>query len=74
MFLSDADVTAMTGLAKGKHRPATLRRWLEQNGYTFKVDFFARYDGWYSVMDPRQRAATVEPPRGRVRERLRRTA
>ena len=68
MFLTDAEVAAMTGLRQGEHRPSTLRRWLLENGYTERVDFFQRHDGWYSVLHPSQRAA-IEPPRPRVRRR-----
>ncbi len=68
MFLSDTEVDAMTGLDRKKHRPCTLRRWLEERGYTENVDFFRRLDGWYSVMHPSQRAA-IEAPRPRVRRR-----
>lgn len=72
-FLSDDDVKAMSGLHPETHRPSTLRRWLVENGYTEKVDFFRRHDGWYSVLHPSQRAA-VEVPRPKVRERLRKRA
>jgi hypothetical protein len=68
VFLTDDQVRAMTGCERGKHRPVTLRRWLVENGYVEKVDFFKRHDGWYSVMHPHQRTA-VEAPRPTVRKR-----
>ncbi len=67
-WMTDADVKAMTGCDPETHRPSTLRRWLLENGYVEKVDFFRRIDGWYSVMHPHQRTA-VEAPRPRVRKR-----
>lgn len=57
MFLTDEQVEAMSGVSRAKkHRACTLRRWLIENGYTEKVDFFRRHDGWYSVIHPMHRA------------------
>lgn len=76
-MLTDDAVHAMSGirrprrLMKGAGEP--LRAWLIAAGYTENVDFFKRVDGWYSVADPRDRAA-IEQPRARVRPPLRRQA
>lgn len=72
MFLTDAEVQQMTGIARPERvRRASceeLRAWLVEHGYTEDVDFFKRVDGWYSVLHPSQRGA-VEVPRPRVRKR-----
>ena len=66
MFLSDAEVEQMTGIVRGKNRPSTLRKWLEENHMVEGVDFFRRNDGWYSVMRPVQRAAEIHRPKLRL--------
>jgi hypothetical protein len=68
MFLTDGDVTAMTGIRQEEHKPVRLKNWLKLHGYVEDVTFFRRVDGWYSVMAPQARAA-VEPVRAKVRRR-----
>jgi hypothetical protein len=57
----------MSGCRQGKHRPSTLRRWLQANDYIEGVTFFKRIDGWYSVMSPQSRTVTPDRPRLRIR-------
>jgi len=68
MFLPDADVEAMTGISREKHRPVKLKNWLLDRGYVENETFFRRTDGWYSVMAPQARTVVV-PPRPQVRGR-----
>jgi hypothetical protein len=50
------------------HKPVKLKNWLEDNDFVLGETFFRRVDGWYSVMHPQARTATV-PARPQVRRR-----
>jgi hypothetical protein len=54
----------MSGCERGKHRPSTLRKWLEAQGYIEGLHFWRRRDGWYSLARP---TASADVHRPRVR-------
>lgn len=66
--MTEEEVEAMTDLRRGRDQRRVLRRWLEDRGYQYEVNFFPieRQPKWYSVMHPQAR---TDPKRERPRVR-----